>query len=84
MSDARSENSAGEAASRASRVARTRLGQRLSGFIYGTIIALSVIVAGARAYPHSAGHIAVLVAVTCAVFWIAHVYAQCSSLVQSG
>jgi hypothetical protein len=52
------------------------MGQRLSGFIYGTIIALSVIVPGARAYPHSAGHIAALVAVTCAVFWIAHVYAH--------
>jgi hypothetical protein len=76
VSDARSENSAGEAASPASRLARTRMGQRLSGFIYGTIIALSVIVAGARAYPHSAGHIAALVAVTCTVFWIAHVYAH--------
>jgi hypothetical protein len=76
VNDARSENSPGEAASPASRLARTRKGQRLSGFIYGTIIALSVIVAGARAYPHSAGHIAGLVAVTCAVFWIAHVYAH--------
>jgi len=59
-----------------SRVARSRLGERLAGFIYGTILALSVIVAGARAYPHSAGHIAALVAITCAVFWIAHVYAH--------
>jgi hypothetical protein len=52
------------------------MGQRLAGFVYGTILTLSVIVAGARAYPHSAGHIAALVAVTCAVFWIAHVYAH--------
>lgn len=52
------------------------MGQRLSGFIYGTIVALSVVVAGVKAYPHSAAHIAVLVAVTCAVFWIAHVYAH--------
>ena len=52
------------------------MGERLSGFIYGTIVALSVIVAGARAYPHGPGHIAGLVAVTCAVFWVAHVYAQ--------
>jgi len=59
-----------------SRLARTRLGQRLGGFIYGTIIALSVIAAGARAYPDGAGRIAVLVAVTCGVFWIAHVYAH--------
>jgi len=65
-----------QARSPAARVARSRMGQRLSGFIYGTIIALSVTVAGARAYPHNSGHIAVLVAVTCAVFWIAHVYAH--------
>jgi hypothetical protein len=52
------------------------MGQRLAGFIYGTIVALSVIVAGALAYPHKAGHIATLVAVTCGVFWIAHVYAH--------
>ena len=52
------------------------MGQRLSGFIYGTIVALSVIAAGARAYPDSAGHIAALVAVTCGVFWVAHVYAH--------
>lgn len=60
----------------ARRVARSRMGQRLSGFIYGTIVALSVIVAGARAFPHESGHIAALVAVTCAVFWLAHVYAH--------
>jgi hypothetical protein len=56
--------------------ARSRLAERLSGFIYGTIVALSVIVAGARAYPHDAGHIAALVAVTSLVFWVAHVYAH--------
>jgi hypothetical protein len=54
----------------------SRTGQRLSGFIYGTIVALSVIVAGARAYPHDAGHIAAVVAVTSVVFWFAHVYAH--------
>lgn len=52
------------------------MGERLSGYIYGTIVTLSVIVAGARAYPHGTGHIAALVAVTCMVFWIAHVYAH--------
>jgi hypothetical protein len=55
---------------------RAELGHRLSGFIYGTIVALSVLVGGARAYPHSPGHIAVLVGVTCVVFWLAHVYAH--------
>jgi hypothetical protein len=52
------------------------MGERLGGFIYGTIIALSVIVAGARAYPHECGHITVLVAVTSFTFWLAHVYAH--------
>jgi len=49
-------------------------GERLAGFIYGTIVALSVVVAGAKAYPASTGHVAVLVAVTTVVFWMAHVY----------
>ena len=52
------------------------MGERLSGFIYGTIIALAVLVAGAKAYPHEAGRIAALVAVTSVVFWLAHVYSH--------
>jgi hypothetical protein len=52
------------------------MGERLSGFIYGTIVVLSVIIAGARAYPHGPGHIAGIVLVTSAVFWLAHVYAH--------
>jgi hypothetical protein len=52
------------------------MGERLGGFIYGTIVALSVIVAGARAYPDGAGHIAALVIVTNVVLWLAHVYAH--------
>src|SRR5262249_47314361 len=58
------------------RVARAAMGERLAGFIYGTIVVLSVIVAGARAFPESPGHIAGVVVVTCAVFWLAHVYAH--------
>jgi hypothetical protein len=69
-------NKAGARRSPAARVARAHTGQRLSGFIYGTIVALSVIVAGARAYPDEAGHIAAVVLLTCVVFWIAHVYAH--------
>lgn len=49
---------------------------RLAGFIYGTILALSVLVTGARAFPDEPGHVAALVAVTCGVFWVAHVYAH--------
>jgi len=59
-----------------SRVGSRQTGERLGGFIYGTIIVLAVIVAGARAYEHDAGHIAGLVAVTVSVFWLAHVYSH--------
>lgn len=52
------------------------MGERLAGFIYGTIVVLSVLVGGARAFPDAAGHIAVMVLVTSVVFWLAHVYAH--------
>ena len=55
---------------------RKELGEQLSGFVYGTIVVLSVIVTGAKAFPNELGHIAVLVAVTTIVFWLAHVYAD--------
>jgi hypothetical protein len=58
------------------RVGRVAQGERLGGFIYGTIIVLSVLVAGARAYPHDARNIAGLVATTCVAFWLAHVYSH--------
>jgi hypothetical protein len=52
------------------------MGERLAGFIYGTIVVLGVIVGSARAYPHGPGHIAAVVLVTVVVFWLAHVYAH--------
>ena len=52
------------------------MGERLGGFIYGTVVVLSVLVAGARAYPGDAGRIALLAVVTSLVFWLAHVYAH--------
>jgi hypothetical protein len=55
---------------------RVVVGERLGGFIYGTILVLAVLVGGAKAYPDNAGKIAVLVAVTTVVFWLAHVYAH--------
>jgi hypothetical protein len=61
---------------RAARVGQAAMGERLGGFIYGTIVALAVVVAGARAYPHAAGHIATLVAATSVALWVAHVYAH--------
>ena len=55
---------------------RARTGERLGGFIYGTILVLAVIAVGARAYPHEAADIATVVAATSIVFWLAHVYAR--------
>jgi hypothetical protein len=52
------------------------MGERLGGFIYGTIVVLAVVVAGAKAYPHRAGHIAVLAGATNVAFWLAHVYSH--------
>ena len=52
------------------------LGERLGGFIYGTILSLSVLVGAAKAYPHHAWKVVVLLAVTATVFWLAHVYAH--------
>ena len=55
---------------------RTTEGDRLAGYIYGTIVALSVVVEGARAYPEHPADVAAFVAVTSIVFWLAHVYAH--------
>jgi hypothetical protein len=60
--------------SRASR--RGQQGERLGGYIYGTIVVLATIVGGAAAYRDGAGHIALLVVLTTVVFWLAHVYAD--------
>ena len=61
---------------RLSRFGPSTMGERLGGFIYGTVVVLSVLVAGARAYPDDAGRIALLAIVTSLVFWLAHVYAH--------
>jgi hypothetical protein len=58
------------------RLSRRATGERLAGFIYGTIIVLSVLIASSKAYPHDAAHIAAVVVVTSVVFWLAHVYAH--------
>jgi hypothetical protein len=55
---------------------RTALGERLGGFIYGTILSLAVLVGGVKAYPDHAWKIVVLLAVTAVVFWLAHVYSH--------
>lgn len=55
---------------------RDAFGERLGGFIYGTIVVLSVVIAGARIYPDGPGHVAVFVVVSIVVLWLAHVYAH--------
>jgi hypothetical protein len=62
--------------STSARLARTAMGERVAGFIYGTIVVLSVDLAGGLEYPHEPGRIAIVVGLTCVVFWITHVYAH--------
>ena len=52
------------------------MGERLGGYIYGTIVVLATVVAGAKAYREHVGHVALLVLITTVVFWLAHVYAH--------
>jgi hypothetical protein len=54
-------------------------GERVGGYIYGTIVVLSTVIAGAKAYQEHVGHVAALVAITTLVFWLAHVYAHALS-----
>src|SRR3954447_8623090 len=55
---------------------RRVLGERLGGYIYGTIVVLATVVAGAEAYRKEAGHIVAIVLMTTFVFWLADVYAH--------
>jgi hypothetical protein len=54
-------------------------GERVGGYVYGTIVVLSTVIAGAKAYEEQVGHVAALVAITTLVFWLAHVYAHALS-----
>ncbi len=60
----------------APRRGRAAVGERLAGFVYGTLIVLGMIIVGAKAYPDGPGRIAAFVVVTSVVFWLAHVYAH--------
>jgi hypothetical protein len=64
------------ARSAATLLSRAALGRRLAGFIYGTIVVLSVIVAGARAFADDPGELVGVVVATSTIFWLAHVYAH--------
>lgn len=50
--------------------------QTIAGNVYGTIVVLSVLTAGARAFKHDPWRLALITAVTVVIFWAAHVYAQ--------
>jgi hypothetical protein len=59
--------------------ARTRLtvaGERVAGFTYGTLVTLSMVIAGAKLYPDGPAQIAVFVVLTTLALWLAHVYAH--------
>jgi membrane-associated PAP2 superfamily phosphatase len=55
-------------------IAGTR--QTIAGTVYGTIVVLSVVTAGAKAFEHDPWGLAVIAAVTVVVFWVAHVYSH--------
>ncbi len=48
----------------------------IAGTVYGTILVLSVVTAGAPAFEHGEWNLVVIGAVTMLVFWLAHVYAH--------
>jgi hypothetical protein len=57
-------------------LAPSAMGERLGGFVYGTIVVVAVVVASGKAYPDEPGHVAAVVVITTIVFWLAHVYAH--------
>jgi hypothetical protein len=60
----------------ATRPDREALAALVGGLTYGTVVVLSVIVAGAKTFPDSPGVLGLIVLVTTATFWLAHVYAH--------
>lgn len=60
---------------------RQVVGERLGGYIYGTIVVLAATIEGAEAYRGGTGHVTLIVLATTVVFWLAHVYAH--SIAQS-
>jgi len=50
--------------------------QTIAGTVYGTIIVMSVIAAGAHAYQHHLWRLVVLAGGSVVVLWLAHVYSQ--------
>lgn len=60
------------------RLKRVILGDRrtIAGTVYGTIVVMSVIAAGAKAYEHQLWRLVVLAGGSSVVLWLAHVYAH--------
>jgi hypothetical protein len=56
--------------------ALTTAGERVAGFTYGTLVTLSMVIAGAKLYPDGPGRIAAFVVLTTVALWLAHVYAH--------
>jgi hypothetical protein len=50
--------------------------QTIAGTVYGTIIVMSVLAAGGKAYEHQLWHLVVLVGVSVVVLSLAHVYSH--------
>jgi len=57
---------------------RYLLGDRgtIAGTVYGTIVVLSVLAAGAKTYEHQLWQLAAIAAVSALVLWVAHVYSH--------
>ena len=49
---------------------------RIAGTVYGTIIVMSILAAGAKSYEHRLWRLVVIAAVSVVVLWLAHVYAH--------
>ena len=50
--------------------------ETIAGTVYGTIIVMATLVAGAPAFKHDLWHLLAIVVVTTVVFWAAHIYAH--------
>ena len=50
--------------------------QTIAGTVYGTIVVLSVVTAGAKAYDEDPWGLAVIGGATVLIFWAAHVYSH--------
>jgi len=62
----------------AGRISRVLTGspRTISGTVYGTVVAMSALAAGASAFLHELWRLTAIVAVGSVVFWVAHVYAD--------